>query len=675
MRKVLFPFFMFIMFVSFTFAQTKHAITFDDLWAMKRIGAVALSPDGKTLAFEVTTYNVETNKGTTVICLADSTGDNVRELQNDQKVKREPVFMQNIDKISYIADDQLWICNYDGTNAEKLTDFYTGVSGVVWAAKGDKFLFVSSVYPDCDTQEKNKAKDEEAEKNPVKAKIFTELMYRHWDAWRGEKRSHLFLFDLKANKITDLTPASKFDVPTIALGGDKDYGFSFDSKDVFFTANKSEVIATSTNNDVYYIALDDPNLTQRKISLSEGNDNQPLSSPDGNYIAFRSMSRAGFEADKQSLILFNTKSQKLINLFNNIDLSVGEMKWTPDSRYIYFTAANNINESIYRIDIDKNKIEMLVEGNMNSNILISKTGDFMYYKQMKSTLPNELFSFDLTTGKTTQITHINKPILDNIEWKEIETFWSIGAEGAKVQSILVKPPFFDENKKYPMIFLIHGGPQGAWTNDFHYRWNLQMFASKGYVVVAVNPRGSTGYGQKFCDEISGDWGGKPYVDLMNAYDYAVENYKFIDKNNTFAAGASYGGYMINWLEGHENRFNAVVCHDGVFNLESMYGSTEELWFPEWEYKGTPWTNRDMYVRWSPHQFVKNFKTPMLVVHGANDFRVPESQAFELFTALQKMGVKSKFLYFPDETHFVTKPQNAKLWWSTVFDWFEQFKRK
>ena len=304
-------------------------------------------------------------------------------------------------------------------------------------------------------RKKNKAKDDEAEKNPVKAKIFTELMYRHWDAWRGEKRSHLFLFDLKANKITDLTPASKFDVPTIALGGDKDYGFSYDAKDVFFTANKSEVIATSTNNDIYYIALNDPNLTQRKISLSEGNDNQPLSSPDGNYIAFRSMSRAGFEADKQSLVLYDTRSKRLINPFGNIDLSVGEMKWTPDSRYIYFTAANTINECIYRINIENNKIELVVEANMNSNILISKTGDFMYYKQMKSTQPNELFSFDLTTGKSVQITHINKPILDNIEWNEIETFMSVGAEGAKIQSILVKPPFFDENKKYPMIFLIH----------------------------------------------------------------------------------------------------------------------------------------------------------------------------------------------------------------------------
>jgi dipeptidyl aminopeptidase/acylaminoacyl peptidase len=249
-----------------------------------------------------------------------------------------------------------------------------------------------------------------------------------------------------------------------------------------------------------------------------------------------------------------------------------------------------------------------------------------------------------------------------------------GAEGAKVQSILIKPPFFNPNKKYPLIFLIHGGPQGHWSDDFHYRWNLQMFAAKGYVIVAPNPRGSTGYGQKFTDEISGDWGGKVYTDLMNAYDYALANYKFIDSKNTFAAGASYGGYMINWIEGHTDRFNALVCHDGVFNLESMWGTTEELWFPNWEFKGTPWENRELYQKWSPHMYADNFKTPMLVIHGALDFRVPEGQAMELFSTLQVKGVESKFLYFPDEFHFVVKPQNAQLWWKTVFEWFEQYKK-
>lgn len=674
MRKIFFLLFITI-FTTIMFAQEKHAITVEDLWNMKRIGQVVLSPDGKTLAFEVTTYNMDENKGNTTIYLCDSTGANLRELKNEHADKSEPCFNLTTKSIFYIHDDQLWECSLDGSSAKKITDFYSGVSGVVWSPTGKQLLFVSSVYPDCSTQECNKAKDEAEAKTVVKAKIFTELMYRHWNRWRGEKRSHLFLYDVTTKKYTDLTPNATYDVPPIDLGGDRDYDFSPDAEEVVFTANKDKDLALSTNNEIYIINLKDTSYTHHKISTSKGNDNQPVYSPSGDYIAFRSMKRAGFEADQQMLMIYDRNGKKLINFAPKLELSIGEIKWSNDSQFIYYTSANEVNVSILRVNFKSDKHEFMIKEFDNSNVLVSPYGKNIYFKQMRSTRPNEIFTFDLTNGKTTQLTNINKEITDNIEWNNIETFWSEGAEGAKVQSILVKPPFFDANKKYPMIFLIHGGPQGAWTDDFHYRWNTQMFASKGYVVVAVNPRGSTGYGQKFCDEISGDWGGKPYIDLMKAYDYAVSNYKFIDKNNTFAAGASYGGYMINWLEGHETRFNAVVSHDGVFNLESMYGTTEELWFPEWEYQGTPWTNREMYVRWSPHQFVQNFKTPMLVIHGAKDFRVPEGQAFELFTALQRMKVESKFLYFPDETHFVTKPQNAKLWWNTIFDWFEQYKRK
>jgi dipeptidyl aminopeptidase/acylaminoacyl peptidase len=661
--------------VSGLIAQTSnHAITIDDLWAMKRIGTVAISNDGKYLAFEVTTYNMETNKRNKDIYICDSTGNGLTRLNTEHTEKSEPVFLPFSNRISYIADDQLWVCNLDGSNLQKVTDLYSGVSGVVWSFNEKKVVFVSAVYPECETQDCVKERDEKESKSLVKAKIFTELMYRHWNNWRGEKRSHLFVYNLETKQYTDLTPGSTFDVPPIALGGDKDYSISPDGKQVVFTMNKDKMLATSTNNDIFIVRLDDKNFTHTKISVSLGNDNQPSYSPNGEYISFRSMARAGFEADKQDLMLYDVKGKKLINVTSKLDISIGETYWSSDSRYIYYTADKEVNKNIYRYDVENNKHETVLEGRSNSNILVSASGYNLYFKQMKSTMPYEIFNLNLIDKKIKQLTFVNKEILENIEWNEIETFWSKGEDGANVQSILVKPPFFDASKKYPMIFLIHGGPQGAWTDDFHYRWNLQLFASKGYVVVAVNPRGSTGYGQKFCDEISGDWGGKPYTDLMNAYDYAVNNYKFIDKNNTFAAGGSYGGYMINWLEGHETRFNAVVSHAGVFNLESMYGTTEELWFPEWEYKGTPWTNREMYVKWSPHQYAKNFKTPMLVVHGAYDFRVPESQAFELFTTLQRMGIKSKFLYFPDETHFVSKPQNAKLWWNTIFDWFENNKR-
>lgn len=290
-------------------------------------------------------------------------------------------------------------------------------------------------------------------------------------------------------------------------------------------------------------------------------------------------------------------------------------------------------------------------------------------------MPNEIFSYNLFTYELKQITYANKELLAELDMMPVETFWSEGADGAEVQSILVKPAGFDENEMYPMIFLIHGGPQGHWTDDFHYRWNFQMFASQGHVVIAPNPRGSTGYGQKFTDEISRDWNGKVYTDLMNAYNYAIEEFEFIDSNNTFAAGASYGGYMINWIEGHNTKFNALFCHDGIYNLESFYGSIEELWFPEWDLGGAPWENKKMYDQWSPSSYVENFKTPMMVVHGGKDYRIPDTQAFELFTALQKMGVESRFVYFPEENHFVLKPQNARVWWSSLFSWFDKYYKR
>ena len=609
-------------------------------------------------------------------------------MKNSEKNELIPLFVPNSNKISYLLDGQIWTCNPDGSSEEKLSDVYTKVTDYEWSPSGDKILFTSSVYSDCETQECNKQKDEEKKESKVKASIFTELMYRHWDAWREGKVSQLFLFDVKDKSFFDVTPTNN-DIPPIALGGSNDFNFSPDGKQIALTMNTDLFIPTSTNNDIFIFDLDNveknaktfpkPSVNQsveeNRISKSSGNDNQPVYSPDGKYIAFTSMERAGFEADKQNLIVYNREEGTYKSLTDNFNLSVGEIIWSNNSKTIYFTAENEIYTSIYKVDVENPDVELFYKENQNSKIKLSPDGKTLFFLKQRSDLPDEIFSIS-TDGKNTlkQITFINKDVLSKIELNPVETFWSEGANGVMVQSILIKPPFFDQNKKYPMIFLIHGGPQGHWSDDFHYRWNIQLFASQGCVVVAPNPRGSTGYGQLFTDEISQDWGGKVYTDLMNAYDYAVKNYNFIDLQNTFAAGASYGGYMISWIAGHTDRFNALVCHDGVFNLESMYGTTEELWFPEWEFGGTPWKNRELYEKWSPHRYIHNAKTPMLIIHGANDFRVSEEQAFQLFTSLQRLGVESKFLYFPDEIHFVTKPQNSVLWWKTVFNWFEEHKK-
>ncbi len=659
----------------FIIPQNKRAINVDDLWAMKRIGNYDVSPDGKTIAYTITSYSFESNKGNTDIYLIDSDGKNLRALKNSEKNENEPKFSPDGKTIAFVRDGQIWQCNLDGTNEKQLTNIYTGASDFKWSADGKKILFVSSVYPDCKTQDCNEQKDKTKEESKVKAEIFTGLMFRHWNAWRGDKRSHLFLLDVATGNFTDLTEGNKEDVPPPALGSSNDYNFSPDGSEVAYALNPEFTKATSTNIEIYLAGLTSP-LTPKIISTSKGVDCQPVYSPDGKWLAWASMKRAGFESDKRDLILYDRKTGKTKNLTGDFDRSVDEFIWTPDSKTIYFLAANEIYNSIYKIDIDSDKPELFYKENYNTNIQLSKDGKTLYFLKQRTDLPAEIFSIS-TDGKNTlkRITFTNEKILSQLEMNPIETFWCEGANGDKVQSILIKPPFFDPNKKYPMMFLIHGGPQGAWEDNFHYRWNLQMFAGAGYVVVAPNPRGSTGYGQRFTDEISGDWGGKVYTDLMNAYDYTIKNYSFIDPQNTFASGASYGGYMINWIEGHTDRFKALFCHDGTFNLESMWGTTEELWFPEWELGGTPWENREAYVKWSPHQYAKYFKTPMLIVHGAYDFRLSEEQAFQLFTTLQRMGIESKLLYFPDETHFVSKPQNAKLWWNTVFDWFKSHQKQ
>jgi dipeptidyl aminopeptidase/acylaminoacyl peptidase len=677
MNKLILILLLSLLTISKFYAQEKHELTVDDLWALKRLNSFDISPDGKTIAFDFTQYEMEKNAGQSDIWLIDSDGKNLRPLKNTDKSESEPKFTFDGKQISYIYDDQIWLCNLDGTGNAKLTELHTGASGVEWSKDGRRLLFVSKVHPDCMTQECNKKKDEAIKNNPVKAKIFTELMYKHWNNWRGPKRSHMFYMNMKSFKVYDLNIGKDFDVPPLALGSSNDYSFSPDGKEAAFATNTSEFIATSTNNDIFLINLKDAvgtaDVPFTKISISEGNDNQPVYSPDGKYIAFRSMERAGFEADKQRLTLYDRKSGELTDLSGKYDISIGEFVWSGDSKFIYYIAANEIYESIYKIEIASGENTLLKKEVTAAGLAIDTKNDLLYFQNQKSTYPYEIFSLNTDGTNLKQVTFLNKDLLANIEMNDVETFWSEGAEGAKVQSILVKPPFFENSKKYPLIFLIHGGPQGHWEDDFHFRWNIQMFASKGYVVVAPNPRGSVGYGQKFTDEISKDWGGKVYIDLMNAYDHAIANFNFIDSENTFAAGASYGGYMINWIQGHNEKFNALVSHAGVFNIESKYGVTEELWFPEWEFGGAPWENRELYRKWSPHMFVKNFKTPMLVIHGAFDFRVPEGQAFELFTALQKMGVESKLLYYPDENHFITKPLNAKLWWNTIFEWYEKYK--
>jgi dipeptidyl aminopeptidase/acylaminoacyl peptidase len=712
-------------FSSATMAQTppaspsssgKHPFTFEDMMKLKRVGAPQPSPDGKWVVFDCEDVDLEANTKTSHLWIVPANGGESRRLNETPNHEERPRFSPDGKRLIWTSKatdpTQIWMCDFDSEGGRligkphQVTSISTGADGGIWTGDGKNIVFVSSVYPDCHDDACDKQRDEELKKSKVKAKIFTRLLYRHWNAFTEFKRSHLFVANADAvrdavsvpGKPTaspsvprDLIPGD-YDVPPFHLGGQDMYAISSDGQELAYTSNIDEVEATSTNNEIFVVPIAPTGEGERprepkKISTSPGSDNTPLYSREGKYIMWRSQARNAFESDKQSLIVYDRASGKLRNLTEKFDRSVGSFAITTapydpkdPNTSICFTAEDHGQSPLFGFAIEEDKSpQKLADGHYDDLVLFPN--GTLYVTRMSIDAPNEIFSYSLTGAKPAQITHMNDALLSQIDMQPMESFTFKGADNADVQGFIIKPPGFDPNKKYPLKFLIHGGPQGAWGNDWSYRWNPELFAvgnsesfreHGGYVVVMINFHGSTGYGQKFTDSISGDWGGKPFVDLMRGLDYVEKTYPFIDKNREAALGASYGGYMANWLLGHTNRFKCIVSHDGMFNAESAFGTTEELWFPNWEFKGPPWKQRELYRKFSPHEYAQNFKTPTLVVHGQNDYRLDISQGFDLFTTLQVLKVPSKMLYFPDEGHWVLKPQNSRLWYKTVNDWVDQW---
>jgi dipeptidyl aminopeptidase/acylaminoacyl peptidase len=654
------------------FAQSKRAIAFDDLIGFGRVSDPQVSPNGKTIAFVITHQLKEENKSNSNIYMVSVDSGEVRQLTNAKDINNNPCWLPDGKTIAFISTrggtSQIWKIPVNGGEAQKVSEIATEASHLIVSPNGKWFAFASDVYQDCPDENCNKQRLESAEKSKVKAKIFTVLPFRVWNSWKDGKRSHLFIMPSGGGKAVDVTPGD-YDTPPIDLGGNWDYAFSPDSKEISFTRNPDTLVAISTNNDIYVVPVEGGVI--KKITDNPANDSQPLYSPDGKYIAFEMMHRPGFEADRRELVLYERASGKFINLTNAFDYSVNDVVWSPDSKSLFFNSDDKGNVTIFNVRMKDKRITAILNKGFNKSIRLTPDEKAIIFVKESVKLPAELFKMDINGDNLKQITYSNAGKLSELEMNACEDFWFDGAAGTRVQGFLLKPPFFKEEKKYPVIFLVHGGPQEQWGDEFHYRWNAQMFASRGYVVVMINPRGSTGYGQKFTDEISKDWGGKVYEDLMKGLDYVIRSYSYIDSNRIAGAGASFGGYMMNWILGHTDRFRCVVSHDGVFNTASAYGTTEELWFDEWEFNGTPYKNPELYKKWSPMEFAKNFKTPTLVIHGQQDYRLDVSEGFQLFTALQRQGVKSKMLYFPDEYHFVVKPQNAELWYKTVLDWIDE----
>jgi len=660
----------------------KRAITFKDLISLHRVGEPQISPDGNWIAYSVATPDLEANRSVRDIwVVAAGGGGEARQLTrggSDTRARWSP----DGKKLAFISGrsgtPQIYWIALDGGEATRLTSISTGADNELWSPDGKTVAFISSVYPDCRDDACNAARDAAKEKNKVKARIYEKLLYRHWNEWWDGKRSHLFVAAMDGGGAArDLTPGANYDVPPFSEGAPEAIAFSPDGRELCFTANTDKDEALSTNGDLFTVEVSGGSEPKR-ITTNPGNDWGPAYSRDGKWIAYRAQFLAGYEADRWRLMLFNRATSATATVTEEFDHSVESYEWSPDSQTIYFTAEENGEMILWGVALPpRNEVKGVLAG-FNSEFDLSSDGNTLAIVRTSLTLPAEVFAMDFKKSSTPrQLTHHNDMLLSQLELAPPEAFWFEGADKAKVEGFIIRPPHFDAARKYPALFLIHGGPQGAWTDAWGYRWNQQVMAAGGYVVVMVNPRGSTGYGQKFTAEISRDWGGRVYEDLMKGLDAAIAKYPFIDGARVGAAGGSYGGYTLGWIATHTDRFKCLISHAGPYDLVSEYGATEELWFADWEFGGPPWVKPELYRKWAPSEFAAGlgkYKTPSLVVGGELDFRVPYNQDLEFFTALQVQGVPSKLVIFPDEGHWVLKPQNSELWYGTFLDWLGRYLR-
>ncbi len=663
-------------------AQQPRTITFDDFEAVRGVGDPQPSPDGKLILYAVRTTDVSANTRSSHTYVVSAAGGSPRAFPGPDVSATEARWSPDGKRIAYIAGGQLWVADATGGARKQVTDLNGGATGPIWSPNGDQIAFTSAVYPDCTSDACNTAKSKAAADSKVKAHIADELMYRHWNAWDEGTRSHLFIVSADGGSPHDLVPGAKYDIPPGPFGGSEGYAWSPDQRELAYTAkDQGRNDATTTDLNLYLVAAGGGAPTVITAS-NKAADANPVYSPDGRFIAYASQARAGFESDRQRLMLYDRARHASRELLPKWDRNADAYFWSPDSKIVYVQTTDAGRDKLYRADVSgtgqAGAPQLVIGEHNNTAFALSRDGHTIAWVRNATQFPAEVYVADVASNgplSARALTHENDALVAQLAVNPAEDFWFTGAAGAKVQGFVVKPPNWKPGKKYPAILLIHGGPQGAWLDEWHGRWNYQMFAATGAALIIINPRGSTGYGQKFVDDVSKGWGGKVYTDLMKGLDAALAKNPWIDSTALGAAGGSFGGYMVDWIAGHSTRFKALVSHAGPFNLENMATATEELWFPDWEYAGPFWDSKAMatqYRVYSPHLFVKNFKTPTLVTGGELDYRVPYTEDLSMFTSLQRMNVPSRLVIFPDEGHWVLKPQNQKLWWGEVQGWLEKY---
>ncbi len=652
------------------------------LLGLARVSDPQLSPDGARVAYVVQRVSEEENAKIKQIFTVPVDGGAARQLTDDGNNSR-PRWSPGSSRLAFVSDrtgsSQIWLMEADGSRQQPVTNIATEADGVLFSPTGDTLVFASRVYPDCGSNwECNKARLARDKDGRVKARVYDSLPYRHWDSWDDDRRSHLFAIAAEAspgdgNHAVDLTPGDR-DAPPVSLSAPEGYAISPDGLEVAYVrASDSAVesgLALSTDTDLFAVSIRGGESV--RLTDNPAFDGGPVYSPDGLYIAYLAQQRDGYESDRFRLMLYDRENGETAAVTEAFDRWVTSVAWSPDSSRLFLTADDRGREPIFTVLVSGGGVNMAVYGDaLHGDVQLLPDGKSLIYAAQSGSHPVEIFRGFASGGTPVRLTHENDATLGRYRLPDYEEIRYASNDGSEISGFLLKPPNLDLDRTYPLLLLIHGGPQGAWRQSWSYRWNAQVFAAAGFVVFMPNPRGSTGYGQSFIDAINADWGGKVVEDILSGLDTVVPR-PYIDRNHVVAAGGSYGGYMVNWLLGHSERFRAFVSHAGVYDLKSFFGATEELWFPLWEFGGAPWEKPEIYEQWSPSATVEKFKTPTLVVHGQGDYRVPVEQGMALFTALQMRDIPSKFLYYPDEGHWILKPANSVLWYDTVLGWLKQW---